>query len=283
METKKYSFRGVVISLLKSLGYIATWFVVTQLASLLVQVLLMARYRGSSAEAIMSIYNQNTTQVLLIANSLTLVVFMVFYKIRKTTLSTRCEIVSKPFGAYTRGILLGILGQFAIQYLLSALLAAKLLPTEWLGALEENNEALVTAPVAINLITTVLIGPIFEEVLCRGLMLGALKKAMPAWVAVGVSSLAFGILHANPIGIIYATLFGILLGFITIKFNSIVPSILCHIAFNFTSFILSENGGELGIFGILLLNASIPLTVFLIIKTAKYKEPVYHSDDEEKE
>lgn len=282
MKTK-YTFQGVVLALLKSLGYLAVWFVVTQLASLLVQVLLMSRYRGSSPEAIMALYNQNATQVLLIANSLTLVVFMIIYKIRKKSLATRCEITSKPFGAYTRGILLGILGQFAIQYLLSMLLTANLIPTEWLGALEENNETLVTAPVAINIITTVLIGPIFEEILCRGLMLGALKKAMPAWLAVGVSSLVFGLLHGNPIGIIYATLFGILLGFIAIKLNSIMPSILCHIAFNFTSFMLSENGGELGLFGVLLLNASIPLLVVLIIKTAKYKEPVSHSEDEEGE
>lgn len=282
MKTK-YTFRGIALALLKSLGYIAVWFVVTQLASLLVQVLLMSRYKGSSPEAIMALYNQNATQVLLIANSLTLIVFMIIYKIRKKSLATRCEIISKPFGAYTRGILLGILGQFAIQYLLSMLLTANLIPAGWLGALEENNESLVTAPVTINIITTVLIGPIFEEILCRGLMLGALKKAMPAWLAVGVSSLVFGLLHGNPIGIIYATLFGILLGFIAIKLNSIMPSILCHIAFNFTSFMLSENGGELGLFGVLLLNASIPLLVVLIIKTAKYKEPVSHSEDEEGE
>jgi membrane protease YdiL (CAAX protease family) len=231
----------------------------------------------------MALYNQNATQVLLIANSLTLIVFMIIYKCRKKSLATRCEIISKPFGAYTRGILLGILGQFAIQYLLSMLITANLIPAQWLGALEENNESLVTAPVTINIITTVLIGPIFEEILCRGLMLGALKKAMPAWLAVGVSSLVFGLLHGNPIGIIYATLFGILLGFVAIKLNSIMPSILCHIAFNFTSFMLSENGGELGLFGVLLLNASIPLLVVLIIKTAKYKEPVSHSEDEEGE
>jgi membrane protease YdiL (CAAX protease family) len=282
MKTK-YTFRGIALALLKSLGYIAVWFVVTQLASLLVQVLLMSRYKGSSPEAIMALYNQNATQVLLIANSLTLIVFMIIYKIRKKSLATRCEITSKPFGAYTRGILLGILGQFAIQYLLSMLITANLIPAQWLGALEENNESLVTAPVTINIITTVLIGPIFEEILCRGLMLGALKKAMPAWLAVGVSSLVFGLLHGNPIGIIYATLFGILLGFVAIKLNSIMPSILCHIAFNFTSFMLSENGGELGLFGVLLLNASIPLLVVLIIKTAKYKEPVSHSEDEEGE
>jgi membrane protease YdiL (CAAX protease family) len=282
MKTK-YTFRGIALALLKSLGYIAVWFVVTQLASLLVQVLLMSRYKGSSPEAIMALYNQNATQVLLIANSLTLIVFMIIYKCRKKSLATRCEITSKPFGAYTRGILLGILGQFAIQYLLSMLITANLIPAQWLGALEENNESLVTAPVTINIITTVLIGPIFEEILCRGLMLGALKKAMPAWLAVGVSSLVFGLLHGNPIGIIYATLFGILLGFVAIKLNSIMPSILCHIAFNFTSFMLSENGGELGLFGVLLLNASIPLLVVLIIKTAKYKEPVSHSEDEEGE
>ena len=282
MKTK-YTFRGIALALLKSLGYIAVWFVVTQLASLLVQVLLMSRYKGSSPEAIMALYNQNATQVLLIANSLTLIVFMIIYKIRKKSLATRCEITSKPFGAYTRGILLGILGQFAIQYLLSMLITANLIPAGWLGALEENNESLVTAPATINIITTVLIGPIFEEILCRGLMLGALKKAMPAWLAVGVSSLVFGLLPGNPIGIIYATLFGILLGFIAIKLNSIMPSILCHIAFNFTSFMLSENGGELGLFGVLLLNASIPLLVVLIIKTAKYKEPVFHSEDEEGE
>jgi membrane protease YdiL (CAAX protease family) len=111
-------------------------------------------------------------------------------------------------------------------------------------------------------------------------MLGAMKKAMPKWVAVLLSSLIFGLLHANPIGIIYATLFGILLGFIAVKFNSILPAIICHIAFNATSLSLT---GELGAIGLLLLNASIPLLVVLIVRTAKYKEPEPRDIDEEGE
>ncbi len=272
MDTKKYTFKGVIIALLKSLGYIATWFLISQLASFITQLALVLRYRGSSPEALEALYNSCITQVLLISNTLTLLIFMIFYRLRGKNLAVRCELISKPVNTYTRGILLGIFGQFAIQYLLSSLIVANLIPDSWLSALEQNNDSLTTAPVAINLITTVIIGPILEEVLCRGLMLGALKRAMPAWLAVGISSLIFGILHANPIGIIYATLFGVLLGFVAIKFKSITPAILCHIAFNATSFALSQGSGELGLIGSIMIISSVPITIILIIKTARYKE-----------
>ncbi len=277
MGRQKYSFSGVVISLLKSLGYVATWFIISQLASFVTAFLLSIKHHGSSAEAIAKLSLEYSTQTLIIANALTLFAFILFYSIRKIPISQRCEIIRKPFGVYIRAILLGIVGQFAIQYLLSLLMM--IIPESWLDALSQNNEALSTGSEAINFIAVVLLGPIFEEILCRGLMLGAMKRAMPKWIAVVLSSLIFGILHANPIGIIYATLFGILLGFIAVKFNSILPAIICHIAFNATS--LSLLGG-IGALGLILLNASVPLLVVLIVRVAKYKEPI-PSDDEDEE
>ena len=119
MGKQKYSFTGIVISLLKSLCFVATWFLVSQLASIITAFFLTIKHPGSSAEALASLSLEYATQTLVIANALTLLVFIIFYNLRKKPISQRCEIVNKPLGVYIRVILLGIIGQFAIQYLLS--------------------------------------------------------------------------------------------------------------------------------------------------------------------
>ena len=47
----------------------------------------------------------------------------------------------------------------------------------------------------------------------------------------------FGLLHANVLQFIFATLVGLLLGYITIKTDSVLPAVFIHFANNFRSVI----------------------------------------------
>ena len=60
----------------------------------------------------------------------------------------------------------------------------------------------------------VVIAPIFEEILCRDIILGGLLKRYQPWKAIIISALIFGILHMNPLQFVSATVMGILLGYI---------------------------------------------------------------------
>ena len=87
-------------------------------------------------------------------------------------------------------------------------------------------------PSLILVLYSVLIGPVCEELIFRGLTLKYAKRAMPFWVANLLQALLFGVFHMNMIQGVYAFVVGIVLGFICEKSCSIYPSMLFHILFN---------------------------------------------------
>ncbi|UFT99445.1 CPBP family intramembrane metalloprotease [Radiobacillus kanasensis] len=81
-----------------------------------------------------------------------------------------------------------------------------------------------------------LINAVFEEVIWRGIMLSALKEYTSTGHAVFVTSVGFGLLHLT-IGFSIAlslliSLAGVIYALITLKTNSIYPSIVFHIVVN---------------------------------------------------
>lgn len=84
----------------------------------------------------------------------------------------------------------------------------------------------------VMMIYSVLVAPICEELIFRGVTMQYAKKAMPFWVANLFQALLFGIYHMNVIQGVYAFVIGIVLGYICEKGGSIYLSILFHMVFN---------------------------------------------------
>lgn len=81
-----------------------------------------------------------------------------------------------------------------------------------------------------------LINAIFEEVIWRGIMLSALKEFTSTGYAIIVTSVGFGLLHLA-IGFsislsLLISVAGVIYALITLKTNSIYPSIVFHIVIN---------------------------------------------------
>lgn len=79
----------------------------------------------------------------------------------------------------------------------------------------------------ISVIATAVVPALCEEFAMRCCSLGLLKKYGKALGVIGVS-IVFGLLHGNLIQFVFAALVGLILGFVTIKTDSIVPAILIH-------------------------------------------------------
>lgn len=80
----------------------------------------------------------------------------------------------------------------------------------------------------------VIIGPIAEELLFRGAILGLLlknKKLNPSY-AILISALIFGIIHFNPAQILYAFLLGLFLGRLYYQSGSLLLCMLVHVILN---------------------------------------------------
>jgi hypothetical protein len=82
-----------------------------------------------------------------------------------------------------------------------------------------------------TVLLTVLFAPLFEEFLCRAILLEAARAKGGVIYGIIFSSLFFGAMHFYPASVVSATLMGLILGTIYVCSNSLYLTILLH-AFN---------------------------------------------------
>jgi sodium transport system permease protein len=71
-----------------------------------------------------------------------------------------------------------------------------------------------------------------EEVAFRGFILSGFGHSGRTWLAIGLSSLAFGLMHMVPQQVFNAALLGLVLGLIAVRSNSLLPCIVFHAIYN---------------------------------------------------
>ena len=109
-------------------------------------------------------------------------------------------------------------------------------------------------------ISSAIIGPIYEEILFRHILLNKLKKFNSPTKSIIISTLIFSLLHLNPIKIIYAFILGLFLNIIYHKTNNLISSILIHISANSISLLLNQYNKH-----ILLLTIILFFTLFTLL------------------
>lgn len=82
-----------------------------------------------------------------------------------------------------------------------------------------------------------LLAPVMEEVLFRGILFRGLTSSYSAKKAVIISAIIFALLHLNPVQLLPAFLLGLFFGFLYMKTNSLGLVILLHFTANFTALI----------------------------------------------
>lgn len=102
-----------------------------------------------------------------------------------------------------------------------------------------ESEAVPLADKLLYYMATVLLVPLGEEILFRGLTLGAFLKKYPAWLSITISALIFGLCHGLSIHIGYAFMSGIVIGCVYCFTKNIFYTYIIHMLFNFF-------GGTLG-------------------------------------
>ncbi len=93
-------------------------------------------------------------------------------------------------------------------------------------------EGIFGSNLLLVLVYTVIIAPVSEELIFRGVILFRTRKVLPFLGANVLQALFFGIYHRNMVQGIYATVIGFLFGLLYRKYNSILASILLHMMIN---------------------------------------------------
>ncbi len=94
--------------------------------------------------------------------------------------------------------------------------------------------------IILVVLRTVIMAPIFEELLFRGVTLNRAKNMLPFYAINIFQALLFGINHMNIIQFIYTFPKGLLYGYVAFKYKSIIPSIFLHIFNNASSLLISN-------------------------------------------
>ncbi len=131
--------------------------------------------------------------------------------------------------------------------------------------------------VMLMAIYTCIVAPVTEELLFRGFFLKNLSRVSQRFGIIA-SAVLFGLWHENIAQFVLAFFVGIFMGYITVKHNSIIPSILAHAAVNTASelFSLAETYGLYDLYSILdyiYLGVSVIGIILLLIMLIRERLP----------
>lgn len=118
--------------------------------------------------------------------------------------------------------------------------------------------------IMLVIISSGIIGPIFEEILFRYFLLNNLNKFNSPIISIVLSGIIFGLFHNNLITAIYATILGIINAYLYVRKNNLLIPILVHISANIMTQLLIGYNLLIFILGCVLFLLSI-----LIIKIKK--------------
>jgi len=106
-------------------------------------------------------------------------------------------------------------------------------PESWNSAYADRVNAVSrTSPPWLLYLSTIVVAPLAEEWVFRGLVLRVLKNGMPRPVAVLLCSAAFAALHGTVVWMLYTFVLGLLLCVLLECTHSLWACIACHAAFN---------------------------------------------------
>jgi len=168
-----------------------------------------------------------------VAGLVTLVLFWLVFLIRRKKFKK--EVCLRKFPA--NGILPIAVLAACFNVITSVIITYIPWPQSWMDSYAANSSSIDGS--LMSWITAVLMAPVLEEIVFRGLMYTRLKKGLPVIAAAIVTSLAFGIAHGTMIWAIYTFIFSLVLIWVFEKFQSLGACIVLHMAYNLSGMALS--------------------------------------------
>lgn len=260
---KSYTTQGVLVSLLKAALYFGLWILIQFVVVSFAATVLSIKFPSADEYKLTEMVDSLSLELNILVGCLTVLVIAILAKAQKDTLTKRASITQYPRQFMLTVIIMGVATSYAIMLIMGLLQKAELLPQSWIDSQNSAYSDVYSASPVMQFLSVGFVAPLVEEVLFRGCILGALKKEMHPWAAIIVSAALFGAAHGTPLAMIYATALGILMGWIALRFNSIVPALYFHMAYNCSV----SYSGDVSL-GIAVL--SIPILIFEIMSIKNY-------------
>ena len=133
-------------------------------------------------------------------------------------------------------IVLGMGGISSIWFIIADVLMQSVpMIEESLQSFDETWSTIGTEPYLFVLLSVVILGPIVEELMFRGVMFRYLEKLKPGWFPVVVTGVCFGLWHGEPVQVVYAVMLGLIMGAVYLVVRDLRVTIVIHILNNLLS------------------------------------------------
>ena len=172
-----------------------------------------------------------TNVFLLISSILTVLVLILVYKIKKRNYKEELLFNKTSKFNIVFAIILGVACWLFNSGALSLIDEAGLFSSQF-QYMEEVLSPLGSGSVIMSIITIGIVAPFAEEFLFRGIIYNTLKKKISIKWTIIIQAVLFGIFHGNLIQGSYATLLGIVFGYVTYKTKSLWPAVIIHMVNN---------------------------------------------------
>lgn len=233
--------KGKLKSFFAAVGYLFITFGVQLIVSMIGAIVIGIIYAVKNIDEISTnapnadeITNQMlgaTNYILLASSIITVLVFLLIYKIRKKSFKEELQIVKTTKINLVIGIALGISAWLFNAGALSLVQEAGIFQ-EHFSKMESILAPLSEGNIFIALLTVGIVAPFTEEFMFRGVIFKTLNKNISILWTIIIQALFFGIFHGNLIQGTYATMLGLVFGYITYKTKSLWPAIIMHMVNN---------------------------------------------------
>lgn len=186
-------------------------------------------------QRVVELIYENVTMLTLVSNLLTILILSLFFTLRKK--DPMEEVMLRPVRRPWRVAALCMLYGTALNIFFSVTLSLLPLPDALLEAVDVQYAGLYgQTSLLVEILNTAVVTGLLEEIVFRGLALSRLQRGTSRAAAVIISAVIFGVLHGAFLAVCYATILGVVLALLANRYDSIVPTVLCHIFFNLTSY-----------------------------------------------
>lgn len=232
-----------MLSLLKAIGYMAVALGIQVLVSAIYGFIAMFRLMNNQGmnnfvnnsdeilNSFITMMSKDMNLILLISAVMYCLVLALIYKIGKKK-------IIEDFGFKNNNIKNLILAVF-LGLSLWLIITGGLTLMETYGVMqqqfknfEELTGSIVEGSIFITVLAVGIVVPFTEEFLFRGVVQKTLSKGMSIKSAIILQGVLFGVYHFNLIQGLYATLLGIVYGYVTYKCKSLWPAVIMHVVNN---------------------------------------------------
>lgn len=271
--------KNKIKSFFVAIMYLVIAFVVQIIVSIIGATIVSVNYFANNQSAIQNsgldqtaaitnelMYNMN--YILLTSSITTIVLFILIYKLRKKNISEELLFKATNKLNYLIALLLGVSVWIFNTGFVSLLSEGELFKNSF-KALEESLAFVGGNNIILSILVVGIVAPFAEELLFRGIIYNKLIKNISIRGTIIIQGILFGAYHMNLVQGLYASLLGIVFGYVTFKTKSIWPAIIMHMVNNTVSvtvpYILGESFDSLFAYIILLIIGFIISSIGIVL------------------